>query len=198
MLDKTKQNNEAIYDDSIGGPFIKEMKRKFDKKKSVNIDIESIEKIIVEKEVAKNNSMVTKQEGANNSSKTKNVNNNERKEKNQFNQKTSVNRNTNINRGQNRGTQNHGGKPDNKNKFVQELSKNQEVAIIKEDSIFEKNKLKIIPLGGLHEIGKNLTVFEYGKDIIIVDCGVAFPTDDMLGVDLVIPDITYLEKMLAV
>ncbi|MDD4375853.1 MAG: ribonuclease J [Clostridia bacterium] len=57
-----------------------------------------------------------------------------------------------------------------------------------------KEKLKIIPLGGLQEIGKNLTIFEYGNEIVIVDCGVAFPEDDMLGVDLVIPDITYLEK----
>ena len=62
------------------------------------------------------------------------------------------------------------------------------------ESIFEKNKLKIIPLGGLQEVGKNITVFEYGNDIIIVDCGLGFPEDDMLGVDLVIPDTTYLEK----
>ncbi len=60
--------------------------------------------------------------------------------------------------------------------------------------IFKKSKLKIIPLGGLHEIGKNITVFEYEDEIIIVDCGLSFPEDDMLGVDLVIPDITYLEK----
>ena len=61
-------------------------------------------------------------------------------------------------------------------------------------SIFKKSKLKIIPLGGLHEIGKNITVFEYENEIIIVDCGLSFPEDDMLGIDLVIPDITYLEK----
>ncbi len=59
---------------------------------------------------------------------------------------------------------------------------------------FKKEPLKIIPLGGLLEIGKNMTVFEYENDIIIVDCGLAFPEDDMLGIDLVIPDITYLEK----
>ena len=53
-------------------------------------------------------------------------------------------------------------------------------------------KLKIIPLGGLDEIGKNMTVLEYGKDMIIVDCGVGFPEEDMYGVDLVIPDFTYL------
>ena len=60
--------------------------------------------------------------------------------------------------------------------------------------IFKEPRLKIIPLGGLHEIGKNITVFEYENEIIVVDCGLSFPEDDMLGVDLVIPDITYLEK----
>ena len=55
-------------------------------------------------------------------------------------------------------------------------------------------KLKIIPLGGLNEIGKNMTVLEYGKDMIVVDCGIAFPEEDMYGVDLVIPDVTYLAK----
>lgn len=63
-----------------------------------------------------------------------------------------------------------------------------------EKSIFKKSNVKIIPLGGLLEIGKNITVIEYEDDIIIVDCGLGFPEDDMLGVDLVIPDITYLEK----
>ncbi|MBR2668052.1 MAG: ribonuclease J [Oscillospiraceae bacterium] len=53
-------------------------------------------------------------------------------------------------------------------------------------------KLKIIPLGGLGEIGKNMTVYEYGRDIIIVDCGMGFPEDDMYGIDVVIPDINYL------
>ena len=55
-------------------------------------------------------------------------------------------------------------------------------------------KLKIIPLGGLNEIGKNITVLEYGKDMIVVDCGVGFPDEDMYGVDLVIPDFTYLVR----
>ena len=56
----------------------------------------------------------------------------------------------------------------------------------------KQNKLRIIPLGGLEQIGMNITAFEYGDSIIVVDCGLAFPTDDMLGVDLVIPDISYL------
>ncbi len=64
----------------------------------------------------------------------------------------------------------------------------------KNQSIFKASKLKIIPLGGLHEVGKNITVFEYENEIIVVDCGISFPEDDMLGIDLVIPDITYLEK----
>ena len=55
-------------------------------------------------------------------------------------------------------------------------------------------KLKIIPLGGLNEIGKNMTVFEYGDDIFLVDCGLTFPDDELLGVDLVIPDMSYLVK----
>ena len=56
------------------------------------------------------------------------------------------------------------------------------------------SKLKIIPLGGLEQIGMNITAFEYEDSIIVVDCGLAFPEDDMLGIDLVIPDITYLKN----
>ena len=55
------------------------------------------------------------------------------------------------------------------------------------------SKLKIIPLGGLEQIGMNITAFEYEDSIVVVDCGLAFPEDDMLGIDLVIPDITYLK-----
>ena len=57
-----------------------------------------------------------------------------------------------------------------------------------------KGKLKIIPLGGLEQIGMNITAFEYEDSIIVVDCGLAFPGDDMLGIDLVIPDVTYLKQ----
>lgn len=60
--------------------------------------------------------------------------------------------------------------------------------------VAKKSKLKIIPLGGLNEIGKNITVFEYKDDIVVLDCGLAFPEDEMLGVDLVIPDTSYLTK----
>jgi ribonuclease J len=58
----------------------------------------------------------------------------------------------------------------------------------------KENVLKIIPLGGLGEIGKNMTLFEFMNDIIIIDCGVAFPESDLPGIDLVIPDFSYLEK----
>ena len=56
------------------------------------------------------------------------------------------------------------------------------------------SKLKMIPLGGLNEIGKNLTVYEYGRDMLVVDCGMGFPDEDMYGVDVVIPDVSYLEQ----
>ena len=57
-----------------------------------------------------------------------------------------------------------------------------------------KPKVRIIPLGGLEQIGMNITAFEYEDTIVVVDCGLAFPTEDMLGIDLVIPDVTYLER----
>ena len=56
----------------------------------------------------------------------------------------------------------------------------------------QTKKLKVIPLGGLHEVGKNCTALEYGEDIIVIDCGMSFPDDEMLGVDSVIPDFSYL------
>ena len=58
----------------------------------------------------------------------------------------------------------------------------------------ERAKIKIIPLGGINEIGKNITAIEYKEDIIIIDCGLKFPDDDMFGIDIVIPDISYLLK----
>jgi ribonuclease J len=69
------------------------------------------------------------------------------------------------------------------------VNKNWRIIVAK-----SKKKLKVIPLGGLGEIGKNITVFEYGDDILVVDCGMAFPDDEMLGIDLVLPDTTYLAK----
>ena len=56
------------------------------------------------------------------------------------------------------------------------------------------SSLKVIPLGGLEQIGMNITAFEYEDSIIVVDCGLSFPEDDMLGIDLVIPDVTYLKN----
>ncbi len=75
-----------------------------------------------------------------------------------------------------------------KKKNTKDIDKKEECFTFKEEP------LKIIPLGGILEIGKNITAFEYKNEIIIVDCGLGFPEDDMLGIDLVIPDFTYLEK----
>jgi len=58
----------------------------------------------------------------------------------------------------------------------------------------EKDKIRIIPLGGMNEIGKNITAIEYKNDIIVIDCGMKFPDEEMLGIDVVIPDVTYLQK----
>ena len=57
-----------------------------------------------------------------------------------------------------------------------------------------KNKLRIIPLGGLGEVGKNMMVYEYGKNILIVDTGIMFPDNDMLGIDYIIPDFEYIKE----
>ena len=83
-----------------------------------------------------------------------------------------------------------------------EIKKTKKVSLNKANSkrknienvMAKKEAIKIVPLGGLEEIGRNITVFEYKEDIIVVDCGLSFPDDDMLGVDIVIPDTTYLEK----
>ena len=83
----------------------------------------------------------------------------------------------------------------NVKKAEKSLVKQEHRAIVKKEEFrFKKPSIKIIPLGGLEEIGKNITVFEYDNDIIVVDCGLEFPTDDMLGIDLVIPDVNYLVK----
>ncbi len=70
----------------------------------------------------------------------------------------------------------------------------KETASVRREKGDRKEKLKIIPLGGLGEIGDNMTVYEYGSDILIADCGMGFPDSDMLGVDLVIPNMAYLQR----
>lgn len=79
-----------------------------------------------------------------------------------------------------------------KESSLKEMPKEKALRKVTEKVGFKKPRLKIIPLGGLHEVGKNITVFQYDNEMIVVDCGLSFPEDDMLGVDLVIPDITYI------
>ena len=96
-------------------------------------------------------------------------------------------------RQQNKNEQNEGAeiKSGPKREVKKEVKKDN-----KKDNNKKEAKVKIIPLGGLEQIGMNITAIEYEDTIIVVDCGLAFPTDDMLGIDLVIPDVTYLEKNL--
>lgn len=91
-------------------------------------------------------------------------------------------------------TKNVRNKTIDKSKKIQHRKENIKREVKTSAEIFRKERVKIIPLGGLHEVGKNITVFEYGNEIIVVDCGLSFPEDDMLGIDLVIPDVTYLIK----
>ena len=79
-----------------------------------------------------------------------------------------------------------------KESSLKEMPKERALRKVTETIGYKKPRLKIIPLGGLHEVGKNITVFQYENEMIVVDCGLSFPEDDMLGVDLVIPDITYI------
>lgn len=165
-MEKNTKNVNTIYDDSVSnGALIKDIKKKLDRKTNIDIDNISIEE--------KANKVRQSLDKENSKVERKNV---------KVNSKT-VNQNRKNN-------------AVNKTRTVRSsVSKRpQTVKSTKSNSVFEKDKLKIIPLGGLQEIGKNLTVFEYRNEVIIVDCGVAFPDDDMLGVDLVIPDVTYLEK----
>ncbi|MDD2627783.1 MAG: ribonuclease J, partial [Clostridia bacterium] len=170
-----KQNNDAIYDDSVSNEaLMKDVRKKLERKSTVEIDTVSIENI--EKKVIKKLDQGNKSENkepVQNTPKPKIIKENKYKKRTENNR---MNRQSNI-------------KTTSKDIISLEKFKKQSKVIAK-----GKEKLKIIPLGGLQEIGKNLTIFEYGNEIVIVDCGVAFPEDDMLGVDLVIPDITYLEK----
>ena len=93
----------------------------------------------------------------------------------------------------------------NQNKNTQKIKKSQKFYYKKKRTSKKTKKqeppkrlnelpVRISFLGGINEVGKNITLFEYEDDIIIVDCGLAFPDEDMLGIDLVIPDFTYVEK----
>ena len=106
------------------------------------------------------------------------------------NKKSPYNRKTNYNKRRKSDDELDTAKKNTSRVSTKNVRKNKSIL----DFEFKKSNLKIIALGGLDEIGKNITLFEYEDEIILVDCGLEFPEDDMLGVDLVIPDFTYLIK----
>lgn len=112
------------------------------------------------------------------------------KEKN----RTNIKEVQHVNKKENANTTNRGQERNNRSRNTRTTNRNRVASREKMSFNFKKSNLKIIPLGGIEEIGKNITVFEYEDEIVLVDCGLEFPEDDMLGVDLVIPDVTYLIK----
>ncbi len=158
----------------------------------------------------KRNHKNTKQKTNNNIAKTQNAKNSANHDKtSRIKNKPIIDIFGKDNKDVKRDNLNNSNKPNN-NSQNKQMAKTQANAMIKvqdksiapkpkimsplEEFAFKKSNLKIIPLGGIEEIGKNITVFEYEEDIIVVDCGLSFPEDDMLGIDLVIPDFTYLVK----
>lgn len=98
-----------------------------------------------------------------------------------------------VKKNYNRGKRNDQRYKNNKVEKAAASTKAEITVKMKAEELSEKPAVKIIPLGGLEQIGMNITAFEYEDSIIVVDCGLAFPEDEMLGIDLVIPDVTYLK-----
>lgn len=117
---------------------------------------------------------------------------NQKKNNNQKNYQNSQNKQANPNNQTNPNKQsNQNNKPNNRNNNKRSNKGEGSETYTSSDA---SATLKIIPLGGLNEIGKNMTAYQYEDDLFIVDCGMAFPEDELLGIDVVIPDITYLKK----
>ena len=129
-----------------------------------------------EKEKDAGQSVSSQKSGQKIGKKNKNNSNREKNSKYEIVSKTQDSSDNNINSSSNAKNNNSNNKKKNNNK------------------VSKKNVLRIIPLGGLNEIGKNITIFEYNNEILIVDCGMSFPEEDMYGIDIVIADYDYLDK----
>jgi len=118
-------------------------------------------------------------------------NNNQKNYQNSQNKQANPNNQTNPNKQNSNQNNNQNNKPNNRNNNKRNNKGEGAETYTSSDA---SATLKIIPLGGLNEIGKNMTAYQYEDDLFIVDCGMAFPEDELLGIDVVIPDITYLKK----